>query len=110
MRRVSTSAPSSTGRRPTTLSAGARPVARLLSLLPPTTISKREQLRNLLAHVCFGTQTMHDYFADPLDEVTGNRRWSGWGALDAMHDRGDLTDCDVPLALIVFTTDGISFL
>lgn len=93
----------------TTLAPSLRTDA--IALLPPPAgdVPKRELLRNLLAHLCLGTSSLDDFFADPRDEVAGVTRWSGWGAIDALRDRGDLTDCDVPLAVVVLTAAGISF-
>src|SRR6185436_15881979 len=67
----------------------------------------RERLRNLLAHLCFGTQALG--FADPARRTAIKPDVERWGAIDAMRARGDLTDCDVPLAVVVLTRDGLSF-
>jgi hypothetical protein len=85
--------------------------ARAVGLLPPTSTEARERLRNLLAHLCFGTQPLDKYFKEPLKTAGSPPRpvWASWGALDAMRIRGDLTDCDVPLAIVVLTSAGISF-
>ncbi len=82
--------------------------SRVAALIPPAGSPARERLRNLLAHLCFGTQALGDYFADPLKMLSGRPAWGGWGALDAMRDIGDLTDCDVPIALVVLTEAGVS--
>ncbi|HKG92967.1 MAG TPA: hypothetical protein VKA84_13775, partial [Gemmatimonadaceae bacterium] len=83
---------------------------RAVALLPPANAAARERLRNLLAHLCFGTQSLDRFFAEPGRALSsGGSAWTGWGALDAMRDRGDLTDCDVPLAVVVLTSGGISF-
>lgn len=81
--------------------------ARIIGLLPPADAAARERVRNLLAHCCFGTQALG--FADPAQLVAVKPVLPTWGALDAMRDRRDLTDCDVPLAVVVLTGDGISF-
>ncbi len=83
-------------------------VSHIASLLPPPSTAARERLRNALAHLCFGTQAIGGYFTDPLGPIGRETTWAGWGALDAMRDRGDLTDCDVPLALVVLTSTGVS--
>lgn len=83
--------------------------SRVLSLLPPVDAAARERLRNLLAHLCFGTAALGSYFSDPAATIDGQAIASGWGVLDAMRSRGDLTDCDVPLAVVVLTASGISF-
>jgi hypothetical protein len=81
----------------------------LLDLMKDGTATARARLRNGLAHLCFGTETLGGYFTDPLQHVASRPAWAGWGGLDAMRDRGDLTDCDVPLAVIVLAEHGISF-
>jgi predicted flap endonuclease-1-like 5' DNA nuclease len=89
--------------------AGITPALRsqLLGLLPPTGVTGRERLRNLLAHACYGTEALG--FADPAKKTAVTPVLTSWGVLDAMRDRGDLTDCDVPLATVVLTSSGISF-
>jgi hypothetical protein len=85
--------------------------ARVIGLMPQATAAKitaRERVRNLLAHLCFGTQELG--FADPAERRAHKPARAGWGALDAMRSRGDLTDCDVPLALVVLADARISFL
>jgi hypothetical protein len=81
--------------------------AQVTGLLPPGNDAARERLRNLLAHLCFGTRALG--FANPalLTAVPPVR--ASWGLLDAMRTRGDLTPCDVSLAVVVFKSDGISF-
>lgn len=81
--------------------------ARIIGLLPPADAAERERLRNLLAHCCFGTQALG--FADPAQRIAVKPVLPAWGVLDAMRDRRDLTDCDVPLAVVVLTSGGISF-
>ena len=78
------------------------------ALLPPDTDIERERLRNLLAHACFGTDALRDYFTtgfEPEDDPPG------WGVLDAMRQlpQPQLTDCDVPLAIVVLKSKSISF-
>ena len=83
--------------------------AQLVGLLPPPAgnVALRERLRNLLAHLCFGTQALG--FSDAARKTAIKPVVATWGVLDAMRDRGDLTDCDVPLAVVVLTDAGISF-
>ncbi len=84
-------------------------IKRIVQLLPPPDAAARERLRNLLAHLCFGAQQLGDYFTDPLAPNGKETTWSGWGAVDEMRELGDLTDCDVPLALVMLTRSGIGF-
>jgi len=83
--------------------------SRILPLLPPADAAARERLRNLLAHLCFGTAVLRAHFTNPSATIDGQSIATGWGVLDAMRSRGDLTDCDVPLAVVVLTARGISF-
>jgi hypothetical protein len=72
--------------------------------VPPDILSADGPLRNKLAYGCFGVTQSNTYIVDPLGQVA-----SGYGLLDALRP-GVLTDCDVPLAIIVWTAaDGIKF-
>lgn len=91
--------------------------ARLNALMAATGAPARSQLRNLLAHACYGSGTLAGSFVQPWARYTDAARevsnapvWARWGALDAMRERGDLTDCDVPLALVVLDATGIRLL
>lgn len=66
-------------------------------------------LRNLLAHLCFGTEQAAGFLQDPLIRVEGHSPYVRYGALDALRDSGDLTDCDVPIALLYWTNRGVQF-
>lgn len=72
--------------------------------VPGTSLATPARLRNQLAYACFGTGQMADritsVFADPSD---------GDDVLAAMRKTGTIGDCDVPLALIYWTTSGIQF-
>lgn len=83
-------------------------IAALLPL-PPADVAARERLRNLLAHACFGSPALGGEMADALELDLGQPGEGGWGLLDAMRRRGDLTDCDVPLAVVVLKSSGLSF-
>jgi hypothetical protein len=67
------------------------------------------KLRNLLAHVCFGTEALQDFFRDPFKRVNTTPLYATYGALDTLRAAGSLSDCDVPLALLYWTTQGIQF-
>jgi hypothetical protein len=70
---------------------------------------KTSLLRNGVAHLCFGT--VHPPFAtDPFartakDDSAFLRR----GLIDEMRTAGLLTDCEVPLAMVYWTSLGVSF-
>ena len=90
---------------------GAKIAQRIPSLLPPDNAVKKERLRNLLAHACFGTDALNRYFTDRDEPVGETGRLAGWGALDAMRYLRHLTDCDVPLGIVVLKeTIGLSLL
>jgi hypothetical protein len=69
----------------------------------------RSRLRNLLAHACFGTEALAAFSADPLRRVAGASPYSRYGALDALRAAELLTDCEVPLALLLWTSGGVRF-
>lgn len=88
--------------------------SRIDALLDATGAPARERLRNVLAHACYGSGTLAAAWHDPWRRFTDAGRavtdapvWRRWGLLDAMRERGDLTDCDVPLALVVLDATGI---
>lgn len=98
--------------RPELAATGAAVRARLRTLLASSDARDRARLRNLLAHCCLGTAAHARYLADPLAIGSTAARlpvWGGWGLLDAMRDARALTDCDVPLALLLLTDAGLEF-
>ncbi|MBX2998661.1 MAG: hypothetical protein KF893_09150 [Caldilineaceae bacterium] len=76
----------------------------------------RNKLRNWLAHVCFGTEELSAWPRDPLARVAGefftaavHSPLATYGAVDALRDQGLIDDCDVPLALILWTATGVKW-
>jgi hypothetical protein len=70
------------------------------------TLADVAHLRNRVAYQCFGVDHLLDFATDPLGTTAEPRT-----LLDALRDTKQLTDCDVPLALIYWTaTGGIHFL
>lgn len=67
------------------------------------------KLRNLLAHLCFGAETRAGFSRDPFKRVGGRSPYITRGVLDVLRSLKSLTDCDVPLAIIYWTADGIRF-
>jgi hypothetical protein len=59
--------------------------------------------RNVVAYLCFGTDQLAGFAANPLAPFTS------YGALDGLRTQGYLTDCAVPLALIYWTAAGVQF-
>jgi hypothetical protein len=68
------------------------------------------QLRNGLAHLCFGTDTLAAYAANPLAGLPGASIFEAYGLVDAQRGAKLITDCEVPLALAYWTQQGIQFL
>lgn len=82
----------------------------LVQLLAQTNPASRTRLRNRLAHLCFGTAEAASFATDPFRLLSGQSPLAaGYGLIDWMRSRGDLTQCDVPLALLLWTTAGVQF-
>jgi hypothetical protein len=73
-----------------------------LSLL--TRLTARSRLRNILAYACFGSADLAALRADPL---RSGALHASYGALDALWESGDLQCCEVPLALLIWTSAGV---
>ncbi len=74
-------------------------------LLPSSAEASRSKLRNVVAHLCLGTEPLAGFAADPFarDLVTGGGSEAAlahYGALDDLVASGALRECDVPLALL----------
>lgn len=76
------------------------------------------RLRNLLAHLCLGTEEKIQMVTDPFEEKITQK----YGALDYIRasaetvywldspcSNQEITDCDVPLALVLWSKKGIEF-
>ena len=68
----------------------------------PVRLSK---LRNVLAHVCLGTEAKAAFPAKPFQLSGAHSAFNQYGGVDALG----LTDCELPLALIHMTAQGIQF-
>lgn len=66
-------------------------------------------LRNLLMHVCVGTELLNLLPADPAATVAGESAFAKHTVVDALLAAGVTTLDDVPLALIYWTQRGIRF-
>ena len=82
----------------------------LLSALNPADINQPARismLRNILAHICFGTDSILGKSSDPFKQASAEP-----AGLDALFSEqvGILNACDVPLTMIYWTLDGIAFL
>src|SRR5947199_58053 len=79
---------------------------RLLELPVDKTILTDPRLRNLVAYQCFGADHLLDFATDPFGTAGEPRT-----LLDQIRGTQQLTDCDVPLAVMYWTaTGGIQFL
>ena len=67
------------------------------------------RLRNLLAHICFGTESWQTFPMDPFARSDAKSPLLRYGALDDLRETEHLTTCDVPLALFYWTVNGIQF-
>jgi hypothetical protein len=81
----------------------------LNELMSKKTTANLSLLRNLLAHLFLASDEVDDFIADPFKTKFSLTPNSKYGVLDTLRTQGDLTACDVPLAIIYWTTDGIQF-
>lgn len=80
--------------------------AALIALLGQSAPASRARLRNWLAHLCFGTEQAASFAADPFRLPGGRSPLTTYGLVDWLRGRGQLTECDVPLALLLWTNAG----
>jgi hypothetical protein len=67
------------------------------------------QFQNGLAHVCFGTETLATYAANPFPATPPTSSFDSYGLIDSLRTGGMISDCEVPLAIIYWTPGGIRF-
>jgi hypothetical protein len=97
---------------------GLTPATRQLletELLGATTPAGVSRLRNVVAHLCLGTEPLATLAMDPFARETESdgsteAALADYGALDDLVDAGALSDCDVPLALIHWRLNGVVFI
>lgn len=98
--------------------SGVSPATRDLlegDLLGSTAEAELSKLRNVLAHLCLGTEQLPGFAADPFARVAapggGGTRpaLAAYGALADLVAAGRLSDCDVPLALLDWRLDGLAW-
>lgn len=68
------------------------------------------KFRNLVAHLCFGTDTLARFPINIFPGASGTSFPANYSVLDDMRAAGLLTDCEVPLALVYWTSSGLVFL
>jgi hypothetical protein len=66
-------------------------------------------LRNLLAHLCYGSATTAGAPENPFAQKDGRSLYATYGAIDALLAAKRLSADDVPLALVYWTTSGLRF-
>jgi hypothetical protein len=81
----------------------------LTNLMNKTDAASLSMLRNLLAHLCYGTGQLSEFQIDPFRLVSKHSPYASYGALDDLRSRGVLTPCDVPLALVFWSATGVRF-
>jgi len=69
----------------------------------------RSLLRNLLAHLCLGTEPAAGFSVDLFRTAGSTAALQQYGPLDALRSSSCLTDTDVPLALLLWTANGLEF-
>lgn len=78
---------------------------RLLKLnLSLTELSDQPHLRNRVAYQCFGVDELKLFEQTPFGP-----RSAGYGLIDRLRRENQLTDCEVPLALVSWRDEGIQF-
>jgi hypothetical protein len=83
--------------------------AQIALLMVNNTPANRAKLRNLLAYLCFGTKQLQQAGHDPFNPANKDAATPTYGALDSLLAQGSLTACEVPLALLYWTSGGIQF-
>ncbi len=71
--------------------------------------SRMSVLRSLLAHINFATEKRQQLDYDMLVSSSSRTGMENYGFIDKMKATGLLSNCDVPLALLYWSLDGIGF-
>jgi hypothetical protein len=82
----------------------------IAQLMTQTDAASLSKLRNWIAHICFGTEEVAGFVADPFARPNNQSPYLAYGAIDALVGSGALTTADVPLALLYWTVQGVQFL
>lgn len=83
--------------------------ALLNSLTNASDAASVSKLRNVVAHLCFDSEEKTGQRRDPFRRPAGDTRFVNYGALHELRQRKQLTDCDVPLAVVYWTPQGVRF-
>jgi hypothetical protein len=88
-------------------------ITQINGLMSATSAADLSKLRNLLAHVCFGTEELAALASEPLKQSQGQPQgqsaYAAYGAADFLRSQGQLTDCEVPLALLYWRGGTLRF-
>jgi hypothetical protein len=80
------------------------------ALSQPASPAVLSRLRNLLAHLCFGSDELAAQSADPwAAEDDATPLLAGYGVVDYLRGLGLIRTCELPLALIYWTGAGLQF-
>ena len=86
---------------------------KLKHLMDMTDAASTSKLRNILAHLCFGTDDVSDFVRAPFNVNSGSKparsSFATYGVLDTLRSMEMLTDHDVPLAMVYWSTEMIKF-
>jgi hypothetical protein len=66
-------------------------------------------LRNVVAHLCFDSEEASGMRRDPFKRPAGGTDFVNYGALAELRAAGQLSDCDVPLAVVYWSQQGVRF-
>ncbi len=89
----------------------AAPVAaQLVERINGNDVASRSLLRNQLAYLCFGLTADATPTRDLLAFVQPTATLAPTNLVDRLYATSDLQRCDVPLALLFWTTSGIQFI
>jgi hypothetical protein len=80
-----------------------------LTLTDATRRARVSMVRNLLAHLCFGTEDRLSFRQNPWRRDGGRSPFLTYGAIDRLRATGDLRPCDVPLGLIFWSRTGLKY-
>lgn len=81
----------------------------ILNFINKTGAADRSKLRNLLAHLCLGTGTAADFTTDLFRTAGSSAAVPGYSPLDVLREVKCLASTEVPLALILWTLNGLEF-
>ncbi len=68
------------------------------------------QFRNGLAYLCFGIEQLAGYATNPFAGLPQQSSLDSYGLIDSQRAAGLITGCEVPLAVVYWSPQGIQFL